>query len=133
MAAKRYSEYREIAGCRGRDVLVRYRASFGGYSEVSLNASCFVYGLLSIFFLAIFLTKYRVEYLILAPAVILLFGHYLILATRPNSTAQNPERLFREITLMLLVVMLVGLFALATWVDIPALSALSGQRYITIR
>jgi 4-hydroxybenzoate polyprenyltransferase len=133
MAAKRYSEYREIVASRGRDVLVRYRASFAGYSEVTLNASCFIYGLLSTFFLAIFLTKYRVEYLIVVPAVIGLFGYYLVLATRSNSTAQNPERLFRERTLMLLIVVFAGLFVLATWVDIPGLYIFSGQRYITLR
>src|SRR5579872_5023740 len=44
MAAKRLSEYREIAASRGRDVLIRYRASFAGYSEISLTVSCFAYG-----------------------------------------------------------------------------------------
>lgn len=133
MAAKRYSEYREIVASHGRELLMRYRASFAGYTEVSLNTSCFVYGLLSTFFLAIFLIKYRIEYLLLVPALIALFGHYLVLATRPNSSAQSPEKLFRERKLMLLIVVFSGLFVLATWVDIPMLSILSGQRYISIR
>lgn len=133
MAAKRYSEYREIVASRGRDVLVLYRASFAGYSDITLNASCFIYGLLSTFFLAIFLTKYRVEYLILVPAVIFLFGYYLVMATKKNSTAQNPERLFRERTLVVLIIVFAALFALTTWVDIPALSVFSGQRYIELR
>jgi 4-hydroxybenzoate polyprenyltransferase len=133
MAAKRYSEYRDIVASCGRELLVRYRASFAGYSEVTLNASCFVYGLLSTFFLAIFLIKYRVEYLLLIPAVIALFGHYLVMATRENSTAQNPERLFREPGLMVLIGVFVGLFTVATWVDIPALSVFSGQRYIALQ
>jgi 4-hydroxybenzoate polyprenyltransferase len=133
MAAKRYSEYLEIVTSLGRDVLVRYRTSFAGYSEVTLNTSCFIYGLFSTFFLAAFVTKYRVEYLIVVPAVIVLFGHYLMIATRPNSTAQNPEKLFRERALMALIVVLAGLFALATFVDIPALSVFSGQRYISLQ
>ena len=132
MAAKRYSEYREIVAAHGRELLVRYRASFAGYTEVSLNASCFVYGLLSTFFLAIFVIKYRIEYLLLVPVVIALFGHYLVLATRPNSSAQNPEKLFRERQLMVLVAVLSGLLVLTTWVNIPLLSVLLGQRYITI-
>src|SRR5882757_881247 len=82
MAAKRLSEFREITASHGKELLVRYRASFAGYSEVSLNTSCFVYGLLSTFFLAIFLIKYRVEYLVLMPAVIALFGRYMVLAMR---------------------------------------------------
>jgi 4-hydroxybenzoate polyprenyltransferase len=133
MAAKRYSEYREIVCSHGTELLVRYRASFAGYSEESLSISCFVYGLLSTFFLAIFLIKYRVEYLVVVPAVIALFAYYLALATKPASSAQNPEKLFREPKLLLLVVVLVGLFILATYVDMPALNVFSGQRYITLQ
>jgi 4-hydroxybenzoate polyprenyltransferase len=133
MAAKRYSEYREIVASHGAELLIRYRASFGGYSEESLNISCFVYGLLSTFFLAIFLIKYRVEYLLLVPAIIALFGYYLSLATKPASSAQNPEKLFREPKLIALVVVLVGLFILTTYVDMPALSVFSGQRFITLQ
>jgi hypothetical protein len=55
-----------------------------------------VYGLLSTFFLAVFLIKYRVEYLEVLPAVIALFGYYLALSMKPGSSAQNPEKLFRE-------------------------------------
>ena len=133
MAAKRYSEYREIVATHGRELLVRYRASFAGYTEVSLNASCFIYGLLSTFFLAVFLIKYRIEYVILVPAVIALFGYYLVLSTQPNSSAQSPEKLFRERTLMGLIALFFCLFILATWVDIPTLSVFSEQRYISIR
>jgi 4-hydroxybenzoate polyprenyltransferase len=133
MAAKRYSEYREIVASHGAELLVRYRASFAGYSEVSLNISCFVYGLLATFFLAIFLIKYRVEYLLVVPPVIALFGSYLALSTQPASSAQNPEKLFREPKLIALVVILAGLFVLATYVDIPALSVFTGQRYISLQ
>jgi len=133
MAAKRYSEYREIVGSHGAELLIRYRASFAGYSEVSLNISCFVYGLLSTFFLAIFLIKYRVEYLVLVPPVISLFGYYLLLSTRPASSAQNPEKLFREPKLIALVVILAGLFIVATYVDMPLLTVFTGQRYITLQ
>jgi 4-hydroxybenzoate polyprenyltransferase len=133
MAAKRYSEYLEIVGSHGADLLIRYRASFAGYSEVSLNVSCFVYGLFSSFFLAIFLIKYRVEYLVVVPPVIALFGYYLALSTRAASSAQNPEKLFRERKLIALVAILASLFVFATYVDMPFLSVFSGQRYITLQ
>jgi 4-hydroxybenzoate polyprenyltransferase len=133
MAAKRYSEYREIAGSHGAALLIRYRASFAGYSEVSLNISCFVYGLLSTFFLAIFLIKYRVEYLIVVPPIIALFGYYLALSTRPASSAQNPEKLFREPRLIGLVILLAVLFVVATYVDMPALAVFTGQQFITLQ
>jgi 4-hydroxybenzoate polyprenyltransferase len=133
MAAKRYSEYREIVGSHGAELLIRYRASFKGYTEVSLNISCFVYGLLSTFFLAIFLIKYRVEYLLLLPIIIALFGYYLALSTRPASSAQAPEKLFRERKLIALVVLLAGMFVLTTYVDMPLLDVFSGQQYITLK
>lgn len=132
MAAKRYSEYREIVASHGVRLLVRYRASFAGYSEVSLGTSCFVYGLLSTFFLAIFLIKYRVEYLLTVPVIIALFGYYLVLSTRPASSAQNPEKLFRERALIVLVALLAVTFVVSTYVDMPVLEAFSGQRYIML-
>lgn len=133
MAAKRYSEYREIVASHGAELLIRYRASFAGYSEVSLNISCFVYGLLSTFFLAIFLIKYRVEYLLLVPVVIALFAYYLVLSTKPASSAQNPEKLFREPKLIALVVLLAITFIVATYVDMPGLSVFTGQQFITLK
>jgi 4-hydroxybenzoate polyprenyltransferase len=132
MTAKRYSEYREIVASHGRELLVRYRASFAGYSEISLITSCFIYGMLSTFFLAVFLIKYRIEYLLLMPAIISLFGYYLALSAQDKSVAQNPEKLFRERKLMLLVALFSVLFIVTTWIDIPALSVFSGQRYITL-
>jgi 4-hydroxybenzoate polyprenyltransferase len=130
MAAKRLSEFREITASYGRGVLERYRASFAGYSEISLTVSCFVYALVTSFFLAIFLIKYRVEYLLTVPVLIALFGHYLALSMEPASTAQRPEKLFKERALIALVGLLVITFLVATYVDIPALEIFTGQRYI---
>jgi hypothetical protein len=91
-----------------------------------------VYGLLSTFFLAIFLIKYRVEYLLLVPVVIALFGYYLALSTKAASSAQNPEKLFREPKLIALVAILAVLFVVSTYVDMPALSLFTGQQFIKL-
>jgi 4-hydroxybenzoate polyprenyltransferase len=130
MAAKRLSEFREITASHGRGLLERYRASFAGYSEISLTVSCFVYALLASFFLAIFLIKYRVEYLLAVPVLIALFGHYLALSMQPQSTAQRPEKLFKERVLIGLVGLLAVTFLFATYMDMPALEMFTGQRYI---
>jgi 4-hydroxybenzoate polyprenyltransferase len=130
MAAKRLSEFREITASHGRGVLERYRASFAAYSEISLTVSCFVYALVTSFFLAIFLIKYRVEYLLTMPVLIALFGHYLALSMKPASTAQSPEKLFKESALIALVGLLAAAFLFATYVDIPGLEIFTGQRYI---
>jgi 4-hydroxybenzoate polyprenyltransferase len=133
MAAKRLSEFREITTSHGRGLLERYRASFAGYSEISLTVSCFVYALITSFFLAVFLIKYRVEYLLTVPVLIALFGHYLALSMQPESSAQKPEKLFRERGLIVLVGLLAITFLFATSVDIPALEIFSGQRYISLQ
>lgn len=133
MAAKRLSEYREIVASHGKDLLERYRASFAGYSEASLTASCFLYALLSVFFLAVFLIKYRVEYVLAVPFVIALFAYYIILSMQPESSAQKPERLFQERGLILLVVMLTASFFLLSFIDLPLLAVLTSQQFIVIR
>ena len=133
MTAKRLSEYREIVASHGKDLLARYRASFAGYTETSLTVSCFVYALASSFVLAVFLMKYRIEYLLIAPVVIALFAHYLALSMQPGSSAQKPEKLIRERGLMALVALLTALFVLLTFVNVPALEPLAGQKYISIQ
>ena len=133
MAAKRLCEYREITADHDSLLLERYRASFAGYSETSLSVSCFVYGMLSSFFLAIFLIKYRIEYILLMPLITILFAHYFALSMQPGSSAQAPEKLFRERGLVLLVVLISSIFVLTTFIDFPALEAFTGQRYISVR
>jgi 4-hydroxybenzoate polyprenyltransferase len=133
MAAKRLSEYREIAASHGKDVLARYRASFATYSEVSLTISCFVYALSAVFFLAVFLIKYRTEYLLTVPVIIALFAYYMIAAMQPESYAQKPEKLFREPGLVGLVILLAASFLLLSFVNIPILESLAVQQYISIR
>ncbi len=132
MGAKRLSEYREIVASHGRALLVRYRASFAGYSEISLTASCFAYAILSVFFLAVFLVKYRVEYLLIMPFVTALFVQYLSLSMLAGSTAQKPEKLFRETRLMIVVGLLVAAFAVATLVDLPWLDQLTEEQFIVL-
>ena len=133
MAAKRLSEFREIVASHGRVLLERYRPSFAGYSERSLTVSCLVYALYSSFFLAVFLIKYRIEYLLTVPVVIALFAQYLTLSMEPGSSAQKPEKLFRESGLIALIALLVAIFLLMTFINIPALEAFTGQRYISFQ
>ena len=132
-SAKRLSEFREIEASHGWVILERYRASFAGYSEKSLTVSCLVYALCSSFFLAVFLVKYRIEYLLTVPIVIAIFAHYLAISMEPSSSAQKPEKLFRERGLIALVVLLAAFFVLTTFINIPALEVFTGQRYISLQ
>jgi len=132
MAAKRLSEYREIVASNGKALLARYRASFAGYSEVSLTMSCLLYAMMSNFFLAVFLLKYRVEYILVMPVIMALFCHYFVISMKADSTAQKPEKLFRERGLMAIMILLIGVFILASLVHIPLLNVLTQQHYIEL-
>jgi 4-hydroxybenzoate polyprenyltransferase len=132
MAAKRLSEYREIVESHGRKTLTHYRQSFAAYSELSLIVSCLVYAMFAIFFLAVFLMKYRIEYLITAPIVVALFAQYLVVAMKPGPLAQTPERLFGEPRVMALIMLLTVAFLIATLVDFPQLDTLTARQYIDV-
>jgi 4-hydroxybenzoate polyprenyltransferase len=133
MAAKRLSEFREIVPSYGKELLSQYRASFASYSETSLMVSCFVYALCSSFFLAIFLIKYRIEYLLTMPVVIALFSYYLALSMKPGSLAQKPEILHRDNGLIFLVVLLAAVFVFTSLVDFPGVQIFTSQRYISLQ
>ncbi len=132
MGAKRLSEYRDIAAGPGVALLHRYRQSFLHYTEERLIVSCFLYAMLSAFSIAIFLVKYRIEYVLALPAFALLFAFYLALSLRKDSVAQKPERLFKERRLMAIVIVTVGLLVALTVVDIPVLEHFSTPHFISV-
>lgn len=133
MGAKRLSEYRQIVASHGKDLLVRYRQSFAGYSEVSLTVSCFIYAMLSSFFLAVFLMKYRIEYIYVMPFVVAIFGQYLALSMKTDSSAQHPEKLFKEKDLIMMSIIVALMFVIATVVNMPWLDKLTTQSYISVK
>jgi 4-hydroxybenzoate polyprenyltransferase len=133
MAAKRLSEYRDIVASHGAELLAQYRKSFAQYTESRLLVSCFAYALLSVALFAVFMIKYRVEYLLLTPFLCLLFCVYLSLSMWPGSVAQAPERLFQERGLMITVLLFVVAAGVLTLVDIPVLSMFTEQNFIRIQ
>jgi 4-hydroxybenzoate polyprenyltransferase len=116
MAVKRYAEYRMI---NNPELAGLYRKSFAKYTEETLLCSAFFYALCATFLIGIFLLKYRIEYIISIPVLFFLFCYYLYIAHKPDSAAQKPEKLFREKKLMMLVAILIIMFAVLTFVDIP--------------
>lgn len=132
MGAKRLSEYREISAGPGVAVLHRYRRSFQHYTEEKLTISCFVYAMFSTFLIGVFLIKYRIEYVLAFPFIILLFAHYLSLSMRSGSVAQKPEKLFREKKLMVISVITVIALVILSFVNIPFLQELSVPHFLTM-
>ena len=129
MGIKRFSEYRMIGDA---EQAARYRKSFFHYSERSLLISSIFYALLSVFFIGIFMIKYRIELLIFIPVLCALFCYYIWIGYRKDSAAQKPEKLLHEKRLMLFVICAVVLFVVLLFVQIPALYWFTENAYIQI-
>ena len=109
-----------------------YRKSFKYYSERSLLIGSFLYAMCSVFFIGIFLIKYRIELVLFVPLLIGLYGYNLYLSFSKDSAVQKPEKLFREKGLMIYCAVLVIVFVALLVVNIPWLSALTNSTLITI-
>jgi len=115
MALKRFSEYRQI----GSESAVRYRRSFGGYTEKSLLNSVLFYAATSMLFFGAFIMRYRMEMVFAFPLIALLMAVYFDLSFDPESPVQNPEKLFREPRLMVLLAACCTTLVVMSFVNLP--------------
>jgi decaprenyl-phosphate phosphoribosyltransferase len=127
MAIKRYSELRQINDSK---VAASYRKSFGYYDNDRLLVSAIFYATLSTLFLGIFLIKYKIEYIISAPFVSLLFAWYLKIGFKHDSAAVAPEKLYTERKFVVYVVFFAALLLLLTFIRIPSLNILTSPTLI---
>lgn len=133
MNTKRLAEFRDVLTKTSAQNLHRYRRSFRHYTEHRLIVASFFYALIAIGAVMIFIIKYRIEYVLAAPFLAALFAVYLDLGLRPQSTAQAPERLFREPLLMASIATVAAVFVIFTFVDVPFLDQFVSAHYIRIR
>ena len=126
MAAKRVSEHRAIVEAGGTANLAAYRPSFAVYTHSSLVTSCQGFA----FMMAIFLLKYRIEYLVVIPLFIALFAAYMRLALTPDSAAARPEELMRQPAMLIGAAVTMALFGVLTFVDLPLLNSLTSSDLI---
>jgi 4-hydroxybenzoate polyprenyltransferase len=130
MAAKRVSEHRAIVEAGGTASLAAYRPSFAVYTQSSLVTSCLVHAQGFAFMMAIFLLKYRIEYLVVIPLFIALFAAYMRLALTPDSAAARPEELMRQPAMLAGAAITMALFGVLTFVDLPWLNGLTSSDLI---
>jgi 4-hydroxybenzoate polyprenyltransferase len=130
MAAKRVSEHRAIAATGDKMALAAYRPSFAVYTQSSLVTSCVVYAQGFAFMMAIFLLKYRIEYLAVVPFFVALFAAYMHLALTPDSAAARPEELMRRPAILIGAAVTMALFGALTFVDLPWLNGLTSSDLI---
>jgi 4-hydroxybenzoate polyprenyltransferase len=116
MSLKRFSEYRQIADPAAA---AGYRSSFRYYSEESLLNSATFYAAACMLFFGAFMMRYRIELILSFPVVAWLMAVYFSLSFRHESAVQNPERLYREPSLMIPLCICVALIVLLLFVDVP--------------
>ena len=121
MALKRFSEFREIgnAGAAGA-----YRNSFKKYTERSLLESVTFYASFAMLLFGAFITRYRLELILSFPFVALMMTTYFDLAFKPNSSVQNPEKLYREPILMAELILTSAIITSLLFIHIPFLARL---------
>lgn len=118
MALKRFAELRMIDD---KNTAGSYRKSFRFYTELKLLESAILYATISVFFLGIFLIKYRIEYIITSPILAALYAYYFKISFDNDSTVAAPEKLHQDKTLMIISSLLVVMFLIASFVTIPQL------------
>lgn len=119
MAIKRYAEYLMISDKTQASL---YRKSFKYYTDKSLLTTAFFYAMTSIFFIGIFLIKYRIELVLFMPFLIGLYCYYFYMSFDKDSAVQKPEKLYKERGLMAYLVFLIMLFIILMNVNIEWLN-----------
>jgi decaprenyl-phosphate phosphoribosyltransferase len=119
MTLKRFSELRDMN--LNKQSLVNYRPVFGKYSELSLLLASFYYAISSSLFLGIFLIKYKIEFILLFPAVGVLFTWYLFISHKENSAAQFPEKLYKEKALFAYIIIIASLALTLLYINLDFL------------
>jgi decaprenyl-phosphate phosphoribosyltransferase len=118
MASKRFAEYRAIAE---KAAAGDYRKSFRYYDDERLLISMFFYATVAALFLGVFIIRFKLELILSIPLVAGAFSYYLLVALKPESAAQAPERLYREKGLTLYLGICVLVFVGLMFTNVPVL------------
>jgi decaprenyl-phosphate phosphoribosyltransferase len=118
MALKRFSEYRQI----GSAPAMRYRRSFEFYTEETLLTSVLFYAATSMLFFGAFVMRYRIEMVLSFPLIALLMAVYFDLGFKHDSPVQNPEKLYREPRLMVLLAACSVVLIVTSFIHLPWLA-----------
>jgi 4-hydroxybenzoate polyprenyltransferase len=121
MALKRYAE---LNGIGDASRAAAYRRSFAFYTPERLIVAIMFYAAAAMLFFGAFCMRYRMELILAFPLIALVMAIYLRVALKPNSAAQQPERLYREWALMVSVVATALLMLVLLRVDLPVMHRL---------
>ncbi len=120
MSVKRFAEYRMIDD---KETASLYRKSFRYYNDNNLMIYSIFLALMAVFFLGIFLIKYKIELLLFMPFMIGLFCFYFAISFKDDSAVQRPEKLYKERNLIFYIIILIIVFVVLMYIRIPFLDA----------
>ncbi len=124
MSVKRLAEYQLF---KKPSQAVAYRKSYKKYNVKKLILASFIYAMLSSFGIAVFLLKYRIEFILAFPLISIWFAWYLTLGLSHNQTAIYPEKLLKQHGLVMFSVIIMLLLVVLAKIDIPNLHILNLQ------
>jgi 4-hydroxybenzoate polyprenyltransferase len=127
MGLKRFSEFRQIDDA---ELAAGYRKSFRFYTENSLLTSIIFYAAAAMLFFGAFIMRYRIELILSFPVVAWLMAIYFGLSFGFESPVQNPEKLYREPRLMLVLALCVVLFASLLFIHVPWLTTVFPKSHV---
>jgi decaprenyl-phosphate phosphoribosyltransferase len=116
MAIKRFAEMRDIS----KNISARqYRKSFAYYTEQNLLVSIMFYAATSMLFFGAFVMRYRLELILSFPLVAFIMAMYLNLAFKEDGVAQAPEKLWKEMPLMVASFLCLVLMVILMNISLP--------------
>jgi 4-hydroxybenzoate polyprenyltransferase len=127
MAIKRYAEARQLTQ---HGALAAYRRSLAWFTPERLLVAITFYGSAAMLFFGAFIMRYRLEEILSFPLVALIMAQYLALAFRADGAAQNPEKLYREGSLMAAVIACAALMGVLLFLDLPGLHHILSPEFI---
>jgi len=127
MAIKRFAEMRDIS----KNISARqYRKSFAYYTEQNLLVSIMFYAAASMLFFGAFVMRYRLELILAFPLIAFIMAMYLNLAFKEDGVAQAPEKLWKELPLMMSSFLCLVLMVFLMNYPLPAFTAFFQQSII---
>lgn len=130
MTVKRFAEHRFLTNAQAN--VSNYRPSLAGYTDATLIVAALIYAQLFAFMMAVFLLKYRAEYILLFPPLCVLFAIYMRIGYSRDSAAQSPEKLFKQPLLLSLALAIVLLFLALTFIDLPSLTVFTDPHILGV-
>lgn len=123
MSLKRYAEYESSVD---KSLLSRYRKSFEKWNAKSLLIFAINSEGVSLVFAGFYLASYKLEYILLIPSLLYLFGTYLHLALQLSQDSTNPEKLWLNRSIQKQVAAIIALTFLLGQVEIYYLHEITG-------